>query len=158
MLSAIPSGGMYIKMDIFRFSAGAAAQQTAADSTGMGMGFAQQYFSLLGAGNRAGLASVYTPKSQLSFESQTVVGSEQIVPKLATMPNGKVDIGTLDAAIAVEAGAPVNGVAPAVLVMVTGTFKIENEANALNFMQIFFLAVEGAAPYCANDVFFFNYS
>lgn len=140
-----------------RFGPGAAPQQVAGDTTGMASGFLQQYYTLY-ASNRAGLASVYhATKSQMSYEAVGAVGAATIANKLATLPSGRHEMHTLDAVTCLDAGAPVNGVGPAVVALVTGRITIEDQTNPLNFGQAFLLAVEGATPFCANDVFAFNF-
>lgn len=156
VLNSLPSGGMYVKVDICRFGPGAAPQQVGADSTGMGAGFAQQYYTLY-TSNRVGLAGVYNAtKSQLTFEGQgPLVGQAAIAAKLPTLPAGRHEMATLDAVTASDA--PVNGVGPAVVVLVTGKITLDGEANPLGFCQAFLLAVEGGAPFCANEIMNFNY-
>ena len=124
----------------------------------MGMGFTQQYYTLYHQ-NRAALSGVYHPtKSQYTFEGKkALVGQAEIAANLPSLPNGTHAMSTIDAITAVEAAAPVNGLGPAVLTLITGKITLENEANFLPFAHAFFLAVEGGAPFCANDAFLFNY-
>lgn len=123
----------------------------------MAQGFLTQYYTLY-ASNRAALANVYhAAKSQLSFEGQGFVGAAAIVGKMPTLPNGRHEMATLDAVTCLDAGVA-GGVGPAVVALVTGKITLEGEANPLPFGQAFLLAVEGAAPFCANDIFAFNYS
>ena len=71
------------------------------------------------------------------------------LPSLAYAP------ATIDSQSVLEA--PVNGVAGATLVVVTGQVRIEGEANPLNFGQAFLLLQEGGATYLSNDVYLLNY-
>ena len=124
-------------------------------------GFLQQYYTLYSS-NRAGLASVYhAAKSQMAVEGKTAVGSAAIGPALLSLGAGRHEMATLDAVTCLDAGSPgaaAAGMACAAVALVTGRFTVEGQENPLAFSQAFLLAVEGATPFCANDIFSFNYA
>jgi hypothetical protein len=130
------------------------------DQTGMGKGFVTQYLQMYSS-NRALLASVYhDSKSQLTFEGQApLVGRAAIVAKLPELPPGTREHDTCDSIQVLAAAAPGAAPAgPAVVALVTGRILLEGQTNPLAYMQAFFLAVEGGQPFCANEIFYFNYA
>jgi hypothetical protein len=144
-----------VKADICRWSVGA-TKEAHNDPTALGKNFVQQYSSLYSS-SRASLAAVYhETKSQMAFEGSTFVGRAAIAEKLPTLPPGTREIDSFDSTTCLDA--PVNGVGPAVLALVTGRIMLEGQSNPLHYMQIFLLAVEGGAPSCVNEVFSFNYA
>jgi hypothetical protein len=157
LLNALPSGGMFVKVDICRWSPGAAKTCVAADPTGLGAGFVQSYYEKFAAA-RESLGGVYNDKSQLSFEGQACVGQAAIAAKLPALPQGAREYDSLDAVQALDAPAAPGAPGPAALALVTGKVRIAGEANALMFVQVFLLVVENGAPYCASDIFNFNYA
>jgi hypothetical protein len=155
------------------YSAGAAPQQTVAETApGMGASFVSQYFGAASS-NRAALAPFYHPaKSQLTVDQGApVVGQAAIMAKMLGaaggappldkegtpapgMPKLTYSAATLDSQSVLEA--PVNGVTGATLVVTTGQVMLEGETNPLNFGQAFLLLQEGGATYLANDIYSLN--
>ena len=148
---------MYVKADLCRWSPGATKTCVAADPTGLGAGFVQSYFEKFTAA-RESLGGVYNDKSQLHFEGQAFVGQAAIVAKLPTLPVGAREYDSLDTVAVMDAPTALGQAGPASLALVTGKVRIEGEANALAFVQVFLLVVENGAPYCASDIFSFNYA
>ena len=142
---------------------GAAAQQLGLDAGGMGPAFLAQFYPAISA-NRPALAGLYHPaKSQFTLDTGApLVGRDAIMAKILGgapgadgaaapgIPKCQYSVITADSAGVLDA--PLNGVASAVLVLVTGHVLLEGESNPLAFGQVFLLAVEGGATYVANDV------
>ena len=155
VLNANPAGGFYIKADICRWSVGA-NKEAHNDPTALGKNFVQQYYSLYPT-SRPSLAAFYhESKAQLTFEKAQFVGRAAIAEKLPSLPPGSREIDSLDSTACLDA--PVGGVGPAVVALVTGRILLEDQTNPLAYMQVFLLAVEGGAPSCVNEIFSFNYS
>lgn len=151
VLNANPAGGFYIKVDICRWSPGA-AKEAHHDPHALGKNFVGQYYSMFNS-NRAALAGVYSEtKSQVMVEGKApAVGRAAIVELLGTLPGDARAIDSLDTCLCVDA-------TPSVVALVTGKIKLEGQENALQFMQCFLLTVEAGAPYCANEIFSLNYA
>ena len=139
-----------------RFGAGSVAQQLASDATGMTLPFLTSYYNEYGKTPRVGIMPLYHPaKSQLSMgdsqKAPPAVGQAAIgvlhlgaPPKTPTdeatparMPSGVHEMATVDATCVIPPGAaPINGIAPAVLVFVTGQITLAGEANKLSFSHV----------------------
>lgn len=88
----------------------------------------------------------------LTFEGQSFQGSAAIVEKFKSLPFRAIthDVKSCDVAPS----------AAGILVFVTGDLKVEGEANALKFGQVFLLlptAPNSQNFYVHNDVFRLNY-
>jgi len=118
----------------------------------MTMPFLQSYYAAYAQNPRTGVLALYHPaKSQLSMGDSTkapaAVGQAAIgglhvgVPPSPgneegtqpRMPAGTHEMQTVDSLCIVPPGAPVNGLAPAVLVFVTGNIQLAGESNKLSF-------------------------
>lgn len=149
-----------MRAEVARFGAAAAVpQNVAGDKTGMGMAIGQQYYSLY-TSNKAGLQGLYRPTSQLTFETKPTATGAAIAQHLAELlPPGSHTMTSIDALQIAEAPTgPGNSILATVLLLVTGSFRIEGENNALPFAQTFFLAGEQSGAYCSNEVLRFNYA
>lgn len=143
---------MYVRAEVCRYGAGSVQSNTAADTTGMGLGFVGQYYQLYSA-NRAGLMALYRPTSQLIFETRggtPLATGDAIGKRLGEeMPQGSHAMTSVDTI-------KVSDSPPAVLALVTGTITLGGETNGLPFAQTFLLIAEPTGAYCSNDVLRFN--
>ncbi|KAK3945583.1 hypothetical protein QBC46DRAFT_371103 [Diplogelasinospora grovesii] len=107
--------------------------------------FTQEYYSTFD-GNRADLAKFYRPASMLTFESDQVLGVENIVAKLVGLPFQTVKhaVSTCDVQPNNNNGA---------LILVTGQLITDGESNPLNFTQVFQIFSDGTGPFVFNDLF-----
>jgi hypothetical protein len=92
------------------------------------------------------------PQSLLTFEGLSFQGAEAIVDKFKSLPFAKIQhvVKSVDCAPS----------AAGIIVFVTGDLKVESEANALKFGQVFLLmptAPQSQNFYVHNDVFRLNY-
>jgi hypothetical protein len=112
----------------------------------IGNQFVQHYYTTIDS-NRANLASLYSNESMLSFEGEQFLGTESIMGKLAGLPSLQHAATTFDFQPTVNNG---------IIAFVTGQIAIDG-GNPMMFVQIFHLAVGGAAGYYVyNDIFRLN--
>ncbi|KAM5346507.1 hypothetical protein ACJ41O_009512 [Fusarium nematophilum] len=94
------------------------------------------------------LASLYRDQSMLTFESASVLGTNSIVEKLASLPFEKVkhQVATIDAQPSNDAGG--------IIILVTGALLVDEEQRPMNFSQSFQLARDASGQYFVfNDIF-----
>ncbi|KAL7006062.1 Nuclear transport factor 2 [Cystobasidiomycetes sp. EMM_F5] len=86
--------------------------------------------------------------SMLTFEAEQFQGSASIMGKLSALPFEKVQhvISTLDAQ-------PSSTTQASMVVLVTGSLKVDDSQHPLNYTQTFQLIPEGNTYYVFNDVF-----
>ncbi|KAF9889971.1 Nuclear transport factor 2 [Aspergillus nanangensis] len=109
--------------------------------------FVQFYYQTFD-GNRQNLAGLYRDHSMLTFETNSVQGTANIVEKLASLPFQKVahQVSTLDAQPSNQEGG--------ILVMVTGALLVDEEQKPMNYTQSFQLLPDGQGSYFVfNDIF-----
>ena len=114
--------------------------------------FVEHYYSTFDA-DRANLASLYQESSMLTFEGQKILGSQNIVAKLVSLPfqQCKHTISTVDC----QPSGPAGGM----LVFVSGTLQLAGEQHALKFSQMFHLMpTPQSSFYVFNDIFRLNYA
>ncbi|KAJ5861586.1 Nuclear transport factor NTF-2 [Penicillium soppii] len=117
-----------------------------ADFNSIAEQFVQFYYQTFDA-NRQGLGGLYRDHSMLTFETSSVLGTQAIVEKLASLPFEKVvhQIATFDAQPSSENG---------IIVLVTGALLVDEEQKPMNYSQCFKLQPDGAGSYFVlNDVF-----
>lgn len=108
-------------------------------------GFTDHYFATFDS-NRQGLSNLYAEDSLLTVNGEKFKGVQQIMEKVAQLPNmQRADI-TVDSQ-------PVPS-QNSVLVLVSGKVMVQGESNALNFCQTFTLSPTSAGSYyVSNEVF-----
>ncbi|KAK4053830.1 Nuclear transport factor 2 [Microbotryomycetes sp. JL201] len=111
------------------------------------MQFTDFYYQTFDA-DRNGLAPLYREHSMLTFESDQIQGTANIVAKLTGLPFQQVQhrVSTVDAQ-------PSSQTEASLVVLVTGQLLTGDESNPLSFSQVFHLRPEGTSYYVANDVF-----
>ncbi|CAH7667381.1 nuclear transport factor 2 [Phakopsora pachyrhizi] len=109
--------------------------------------FVQFYYQQFDS-DRSQLASLYRDQSMLSFEGGEFGGATNIVNKLRELPFKKVahQVQTLDAQPSTPGS---NGL----VVLVTGTLIVDDEATPLKFSQSFHLVKDGSTFFVLNDLF-----
>jgi hypothetical protein len=117
----------------------------------IGRAFVQHYYTTFDK-DRSQLGPLYQADSLLTFEGQSFQGADQIVAKFKDLKFGQIAhvVKSCDCAPS----------AAGILVFVTGDLKVEGEANALKFGQVFLLlptAPNSQNFYVRNDVFRLNY-
>ena len=153
VLQPIAAGGMYIRVDIQRFGAGALAHNLSRDPAGTSGSFLQLYYQALAA-NKASLGGAFRDSSEMTFEGEHFRGQKEILAKLGgtdgakPVPDGARDVTTVDAV-------PLGG--GALLAFVTGSITLQGELNKLAFAQAFVLASDASGSFCADDLFQFHY-
>ncbi|KAK1767649.1 nuclear transport factor 2 [Phialemonium atrogriseum] len=113
--------------------------------------FVEFYYNTFDA-DRKNLGSLYREQSMLTFESASVMGTNSIVEKLASLPFQKVkhEVSTLDAQPTVEGG---------ILILVTGQLLVDEEQRPMNYSQVFQLLRDASQQYFVfNDIFKLIYS
>ncbi|KAF7715668.1 Nuclear transport factor 2 [Penicillium ucsense] len=115
-----------------------------ADFNTIAQQFVEFYYNTFDS-NRSGLASLYRPESMLTFETSSVMGTEQIVEKLNGLPFQKVrhQLATLDAQPSGEN----------IIVLVTGALLVDDEQKPMNYTQLFTLKPQDGTFFVLNDVF-----
>ncbi|KAL2240651.1 UNVERIFIED_CONTAM: Nuclear transport factor 2A [Sesamum indicum] len=100
------------------------------DPDAVAKAFVEHYYSTFDA-NRAGLANLYQDGSMLTFEGQKIMGSQNIVAKLTSLPFQQCQhaITTVDC----QPSGPAGGM----LVFVSGNLQLAGEQHALKFSQVF---------------------
>lgn len=88
------AAGMYIKVELLRFGAGALAINDL-DATGTGSGFAKAYYDAYRT-DRMSLGPYYREGSTVTFEGRTAGTLGGIAELLSTMPAGSHELETLD--------------------------------------------------------------
>ena len=117
-----------------------------ADFQVIGQQFVNHYYSTIDS-NRENLASLYSAESMLSFEGEQFLGVESVMGKLQTLPSMQHAITNMDYQPTVNNG---------IIAFVTGQLSIDN-GPAMNYTQVFHLAVGGPAGYYVyNDIFRLN--
>eukprot|EP00727_Mastigamoeba_balamuthi_P005724 m51a1_g1771 putative nuclear transport factor 2-like (123) ;mRNA; r:316174-317052 len=101
----------------------------------LGKAFVQHYYNAFGS-NRASLASLYRPESMLTFENDRVMGAQNIVAKLSSLPNFAPSVLTFD----VQPSANNQGA----LVFLTCNLKFEN--NVMKYCEVFNVVPIPGAP------------
>ncbi|KAL3653838.1 Nuclear transport factor 2A [Castilleja foliolosa] len=98
------------------------------DPDAVAKAFVEHYYTTFDA-SRAGLANLYQDESMLTFEGQKVLGSQNIVAKLTSLPFGqcKHHISTVDCQLSGPGGG--------VIVFVSGNIQIVGEQHMLKFSQ-----------------------
>ncbi|KAL0331848.1 UNVERIFIED_CONTAM: Nuclear transport factor 2A [Sesamum calycinum] len=111
------------------------------DPDAVAKAFVEHYYSTFDA-NRAGLANLYQDGSMLTFEGQKIMGSQNIVAKLTSLPFQQCQhaITTVDC----QPSGPAGGM----LVFVSGNLQLAGEQHALKFSQsnVMFQFSEDAYP------------
>lgn len=99
------------------------------DPDSVSKAFVEHYYTTFDA-NRAGLAGLYQDVSMLTFEGQKIMGSQNIVAKLTSLPfqQCKHHISTVDC----QPSGPAGGM----LVFVSGNLQLAGEQHALKFSQV----------------------
>ena len=116
------------------------------DFQGVGQQFVEHYYKTLDS-NRDVLSSLYQENSMLSFEGDQFLGTGPIMEKLGGMPALAHQINTQDYQPTVNEG---------IIAFVTGQLTIDG-GNAMNYTQVFHLAVGGSQGYYVyNDIFRLN--
>ncbi|CEM14027.1 unnamed protein product [Vitrella brassicaformis CCMP3155] len=120
------------------------------DFASVAMQFVQHYYNTFDT-NRNGLAPLYGEASMLTFEDAQFKGVQQIMQKLNSLQFQQIR----HQVIKVDSQPSVNN---GILVFVTGTLMVDNEANPLKFAQVFHLQpnAQGGGYYCFNDLFRLN--
>lgn len=117
----------------------------------VGRAFVDHYYNLFD-NDRSSIGTLYQPSSMLSFESQKLLGSENISAKLNSLPFGQCRhaISTIDSQPSSFAGG--------IIVFVSGSIQLLGEDHPLRFSQMFHLipTVEGSF-FVQNDIFRLNY-
>ncbi|KAK2992900.1 hypothetical protein RJ639_030028 [Escallonia herrerae] len=114
--------------------------------------FVEHYYTTFDT-NRAGLANLYQDGSMLTFEGQQILGAQNIVSKLASLPfdQCKHTIATVDC----QPSGPAGGM----LVFVSGHLRLSGEQHELKFSQMFHLMpTPQGSFYVFNDIFRLNYA
>jgi len=115
--------------------------------------FVQFYYSLFDNADRsqvAQLQNLYNDQSMLTFEDGKFFGKQDIMQKLLSLPFQKVAHSINDFTV--------QCLFSGILVSVGGELKVDEEANALQFSQIFVLVPENESYVISNDLFRFRYS
>jgi len=88
----------------------------------------------------------------LTFETDSVLGVNNIIEKLVSLPFQKVkhQVGTINAQPSNEGGG--------ILVMVTGALMVDEEQRPMNYVQTFQLLPDGGSYFVLNDIFRLVYS
>ncbi|KAJ4835922.1 Nuclear transport factor 2B [Turnera subulata] len=124
----------------------------AMDPDALAKAFVQHYYTTFDT-SREQLAALYQEGSMLTFEGQQVLGSQNIVHKLTTLPFQQCQhsITTVDC----QPSGPAGGW----LVFVSGNLQLSGEAHALKFSQMFHLIpTQQGSFYVLNDIFRLNYA
>ncbi|KAF9036618.1 nuclear transport factor 2 [Panaeolus papilionaceus] len=121
-----------------------------ADITAVSKQFVDYYYATFSA-NRSALQALYRPHSMLTFEGESIMGTEKVVEKLTSLPFQQVQhkITTLDAQPSVAEGS--------LLISVTGLLVVDGSENPLQFSQVFQLLPDAGSYYVFNDIFRLNY-
>ncbi|KAM7484054.1 hypothetical protein LguiA_000063 [Lonicera macranthoides] len=100
------------------------------DPDSVAKAFVEHYYTTFDA-NRSGLANLYQEASMLTFEGQKIMGSQNIVAKLTSLPFQQCQhsITTVDC----QPSGPAGGM----LVFVSGNLQLSGEQHALKFSQGF---------------------
>ncbi|KAM4062867.1 nuclear transport factor 2 (NTF2) domain-containing protein [Hirsutella rhossiliensis] len=109
--------------------------------------FIQFYYQTFD-GDRKALAALYREQSMLTFESASVLGANNIVEKLSSLPFQKVkhQVSTLDAQPTMVEGG--------IVILVTGQLLVDEEERPMNYTQTFQLARDPSGQYFVyNDLF-----
>ncbi|KAJ4263834.1 Nuclear transport factor 2 [Fusarium torreyae] len=109
--------------------------------------FIEFYYNTFDSDRKA-LAALYRPNSMLTFESASVLGTESITEKLASLPFEKVkhQVSTLDAQPSNEQGG--------IIILITGALLVDEEQRPMNFSQTFQLGRDESGQYFVfNDIF-----
>lgn len=116
----------------------------AASPTAIGQSFVDHYYKTFDL-NRAELAPLYLPESQLTFEGQEFRGREAIVKKLVELPFKAIQhvVTTRDVQVTFQ---------NSILVCVIGQLKTDNDPPH-GFSQTFLLVNVGDSIVVANDCF-----
>ncbi|KAL0698772.1 hypothetical protein Bca4012_054894 [Brassica carinata] len=122
------------------------------DPDAVAKAFVEHYYSTFD-NNRVGLAGLYQEASMLTFEGQKILGVQNIVSKLTSLPfqQCKHNISTVDC----QPSGPASGM----LVFVSGNLQLAGEEHALKFSQMFHLMPTSQGSfYVFNDIFRLNYA
>lgn len=110
--------------------------------------FTQHYYTTFDT-NVAGLASMFTDKSMMTFEGTQVGGQQPIMNKLQSVGQVQHVVKSLDVQPSTSDSA--------IVLFVTGTIKIGGD-NPLHFCEMFQLVAHAPGQYYVhNDVFRLNY-
>mmetsp|Transcript_55614 Transcript_55614/g.161119 ORF Transcript_55614/g.161119 Transcript_55614/m.161119 type:complete len:124 (+) Transcript_55614:99-470(+) len=116
----------------------------------VGEQFVQHYYQTFDS-NRAGLASLYSEASMLTFEGEQFQGAQNITQKLVSLPFQKVRHQV------VKCDCHPNPSENGVIIFVTGNLLVDDNQNPLKFAQVFYLKSTPAGGYfCQNDLFRLN--
>ncbi|XP_064393648.1 nuclear transport factor 2-like [Halichondria panicea] len=98
--------------------------------------------------NRASLQGLYTPQSQLQFETNVFTGPDAILQKLTSLPFVTVNhaITTVDSQMTPDSG---------LLIMVVGQLKTDNDP-VHPFTEVFYCKQIGDSLFITNQVFRLN--
>ena len=103
----------------------------------IGLQFLQAFF-----GQNVDIANFYGNDSILTFESETIIGKEDIVGKLKNLK-----VNTIPKNYSVQPS--VNGI----LIYFSGMFQIAGEQNQMPFTRCIFLAQNNGSYYIKNDIY-----
>ncbi|KAL8137800.1 hypothetical protein V2J09_003801 [Rumex salicifolius] len=112
--------------------------------------FVEHYYTTFDT-NRGGLANLYQDSSMLTFEGEKIMGIQNIVGKLTSLPfqQCKHNITTVDCQPSGSGG---------MLVFVSGQLQLAGESHTLRFSQMFHLMpTPQGSFYVLNDIFRLNY-
>ncbi|KAK2778992.1 Nuclear transport factor 2 [Onygenales sp. PD_12] len=107
--------------------------------------FVKFYYSTFD-NKRDDLKPLYRENSMLTFETNSIQGSEAITKQLVELPFQKVQHqrATVDAQPTEEGG---------VIVLVTGALMVDQEQKPMNYTQVFHLRRDAVGYYVYNDIF-----
>eukprot|EP00922_Rhytidocystis_sp_ex-Travisia-forbesii_P047232 GHVS01070357.1.p1 GENE.GHVS01070357.1~~GHVS01070357.1.p1 ORF type:complete len:133 (+),score=29.34 GHVS01070357.1:263-661(+) len=113
----------------------------------LGKQFAEQYFNTFTA-NRGGITAMFGAQSMLTWEGQQLQGAANVVKKISELPTMTYKLASLDCQPTYDNG---------ILVVVAGDVKIDDNSNAMKFMQVFVLRrTTSGSYYIFNTIFRLN--
>eukprot|EP00922_Rhytidocystis_sp_ex-Travisia-forbesii_P035076 GHVS01052081.1.p1 GENE.GHVS01052081.1~~GHVS01052081.1.p1 ORF type:complete len:140 (+),score=22.97 GHVS01052081.1:222-641(+) len=113
----------------------------------LGKQFAEQYFNSFTA-NRGNIEAMFRAQSMLSWEGQQFQGSANVMKKISELPTMTYKLASLDCQPACDNG---------ILIVVAGDVKIDDNSNAMKFMQVFVLRRTSTGTYYIfNTIFRLN--